>query len=158
MKRTAHNRKYPDFFICKECSVYIPNKTGHPRSFCSRKCHSSYSSKNHNRTVFKCGDKHWNYTKDRSKVIKRSKTIFTNKQQRLIAEKCDFICNICSFEFVIKKPFYKAKKIMSFDHIIPIRLNGEHSIDNGQLLCRSCNKIKTNADVKEIIKHRQANS
>lgn len=38
------------------------------------------------------------------------------------------------------------------DHILPVGLGGEPSADNARLLCRSCHKDKTAADIGRICK------
>lgn len=34
----AWNKKYPDFWTCPICNTEFPNKTGHNRKYCSKKC------------------------------------------------------------------------------------------------------------------------
>ena len=36
--RIPHNKKHPDFWVCKQCGIKFKNKTGHVMKYCSRKC------------------------------------------------------------------------------------------------------------------------
>ena len=48
-------------------------------------------------------------------------------------ERDDFTCQHCG-----------SRKKLSIDHIYPVSLGGETSLDNLQTLCRRCNSIKGN--------------
>ena len=39
-----------------------------------------------------------------------------------------------------------SKRSLQFDHLIPVRLGGAGSIDNLQLLCGDCNRLRLMAD------------
>jgi 5-methylcytosine-specific restriction endonuclease McrA len=50
----------------------------------------------------------------------------------------------------------EIKDTIVMDHIKPIALGGaEFDINNLQLLCKVCNKIKTRQDAKDIAKQRE---
>lgn len=149
------NKKYPDYWICNQCNKEFPNITGHKRKFCSRKCFiNAKKSGYQNENIFKSGKNHWNWKKERNKLIIRThKNIFSHKEKNQISKICNYQCKKCGYKFP-KLPYYKMKKFNPrFDHIIPIGLNGKHKIKNGQLLCKKCEYIKTKQDHKNIIQH-----
>jgi 5-methylcytosine-specific restriction endonuclease McrA len=39
-----------------------------------------------------------------------------------------------------------------FDHVIPDQLLGANDLDNCQVLCRACHRLKTKADIARIAK------
>lgn len=61
---------------------------------------------------------------------------FTAKQKRQLYDSQNGICNICEKEFSMNE--------MEADHIIPWSEGGKTSLDNGQMLCRTCNREKSN--------------
>lgn len=97
---------------------------------------------------FRPGPEHWNYS---GNPMSRDKTRFTYQMIKQIAKKAKYQCEMCGVVFK-QIPIYKQRHLMSFDHIVPIKLGGEHTIKNGQLLCRVCNKKKTRADLIKILK------
>lgn len=60
---------------------------------------------------------------------------FSDKEKRIMYEKQQGICPIC------KKPF--DIKQMEGDHIKPWCEGGKTTLDNGQMLCRDCNRRKS---------------
>lgn len=148
--KTARNKIYPDRWVCQQCGDSFPNKYGSPRKFCSHKCSSAFKKGKQPPGGFLTGDKHWNYT---GKAIVRTYNhlVFNYADKKVIAENCEYTCRMCKSTFEIL-PMYKFQRFVSFDHIIPIALGGEHSTDNGQMLCRPCEKVKNSIDFKKIIK------
>lgn len=61
---------------------------------------------------------------------------FTPSQKRQLYDGQNGICNICEEEFSMNE--------MEADHIIPWSEGGKTSLDNGQILCRTCNREKSN--------------
>lgn len=59
---------------------------------------------------------------------------FSAKQKRQLYDTQSGICNECEKEF--------AMTDMEADHIIPWSKGGKTSLDNGQMLCRTCNREK----------------
>jgi len=41
---------------------------------------------------------------------------------------------------------------LEWDHVIPVAMGGDDSLDNLQPLCKTCHRAKTSADVKAIAK------
>ena len=62
--------------------------------------------------------------------------VFTKKQKALMYEEQEGICPICNEHFEIEE--------MEGDHITPWSEGGKTELANGQLLCRSCNREKSN--------------
>lgn len=44
---------------------------------------------------------------------------------------------------------------VEYDHILPLELGGKHALENIQLLCRECHRVKTALDIKRIAKARR---
>lgn len=73
-------------------------------------------------------------------IRKNNKAFEFNFWQRVILlRKYNFKCTNCSWDVDYTK--------LEFDHIIPVHLGGLPTIENGQILCRSCHKDKS---AKEI--------
>lgn len=61
---------------------------------------------------------------------------FTNSQKRTLYERQKGVCKVCDGEFEIGE--------MEADHITPWSEGGKTELDNGQMLCRECNRRKSN--------------
>jgi len=59
---------------------------------------------------------------------------FTEQEWELLLENSDKACACC------KKPF--AEIVISADHVIPLSCGGTNTIDNIQILCKTCNTKK----------------
>ena len=60
---------------------------------------------------------------------------FTNSQKRTLYTRQKGICPVCTDHFEIAK--------MEADHITPWSQGGKTELDNGQMLCRDCNRRKS---------------
>lgn len=74
----------------------------------------------------------------RVKVNRTKKFEFTFWQRVAILRKFNFACAKCSWNTDYTK--------LEFDHIQPVSMNGETTIDNGQVLCGNCHADKTNEE------------
>ena len=63
---------------------------------------------------------------------------FTDSQKRTLYERQGGICPTCS------EPKKFEINLMEADHIKPWSLGGKTELDNGQMLCRDCNRTKSN--------------
>ena len=61
--------------------------------------------------------------------------VFTDSQKRTLYERQKGICSTCKEHFEIEK--------MEADHITPWSQGGKTELDNGQMLCRDCNRRKS---------------
>lgn len=61
---------------------------------------------------------------------------FTDSQKRTLYERQNGICPACSEHFELKQ--------MEADHITPWSQGGKTDLKNGQMLCRDCNRRKSN--------------
>jgi predicted restriction endonuclease len=61
---------------------------------------------------------------------------FTESNKRTLYERQQGICNACKERFEIGQ--------MEADHIKPWSQGGKTELDNGQMLCRECNRSKSN--------------
>ena len=73
-----------------------------------------------------------------NKTVEKALSIrtFTEKQKRQVYEKQEGICTICGKEFEISE--------MEADHITPWSKGGTTTIDNLQMICKHCNRTKSN--------------
>jgi hypothetical protein len=62
--------------------------------------------------------------------------LFSNSQKRTMYESRGGGCNICKNKFNIME--------MEADHITPWSEGGKTTIENGQMLCKTCNRMKSN--------------
>lgn len=62
--------------------------------------------------------------------------VFTDSQKRTLYERQKGICPACSERFELKQ--------MEADHITPWSQGGKTDLKNGQMLCRDCNRRKSN--------------
>lgn len=49
-------------------------------------------------------------------------------------------CPLCGIELSWGKPGLPTS--VEADHIVPVRLGGQNTLDNGQAICRTCNRSK----------------
>lgn len=61
---------------------------------------------------------------------------FTEKQKRKMYEEQNGVCPMCDKHFEIDE--------MEADHITPWSEGGKTELDNGQMLCITCNREKSN--------------
>ncbi|MDE9532203.1 HNH endonuclease, partial [Xenorhabdus bovienii] len=61
---------------------------------------------------------------------------FTESNKRILYERQKGICCLCKNHFTIKE--------MEADHITPWSQGGKTELINGQMLCRDCNRRKSN--------------
>lgn len=67
-----------------------------------------------------------------------------------IAFRQDYKCAICSYEWGEGCYIEDQSRVPETDHIIPICHLGEAlGVDNHQLICKCCHKIKTKKDLRE---------
>lgn len=69
---------------------------------------------------------------------------FTRKQRAEIALRAGGCCERCGARLKIGEG--------DADHILPVELGGESTVENGQWICRPCHKSKTADDIRQIRK------
>jgi 5-methylcytosine-specific restriction endonuclease McrA len=74
-----------------------------------------------------------------------------NKLHRFaVYEKCNYSCVFCGLKFDVPDNWDKKSALFQYgfyleiDHINPISISGDDSIENKQALCRNCNNKKSN--------------
>ena len=75
---------------------------------------------------------------------------FSGKVRSLAFKRCEGKCEKCGAKLKVGEGEY--------DHIIPLALTGESTLDNCQVLCRPCHRdpgAKTAEDVKAIAKSKR---
>lgn len=75
--------------------------------------------------------------------MKRHK--MSKKERQKVYDKCNGHCAYCGKEIEYKD--------MQVDHVKPLRIGGEDSIDNMLPACRSCNHYKSTLDVEGFRKY-----
>jgi 5-methylcytosine-specific restriction enzyme A len=73
-----------------------------------------------------------------------SRKEFTRKTKAKGFERSNGLCEKCSAKLKVGEA--------EFDHVLPCALGGDNSLDNLEVLCRSCHKDKTADDVRGIRK------
>ena len=101
-----------------------------------------------NPSWFKTGKKHWNYNPNRDEVGLRTVCGFTKVQRREIYIRDNGICQKCGKLCEIDVDKNHPDKV-NIDHIIPIVFGGTNNIDNGRVLCFTCNQEKRNEEMKK---------
>ena len=69
---------------------------------------------------------------------------FTRKDRAAIALRANGCCEICGMRLKVGEG--------DADHILPVDLGGDSTIENGRWICRPCHKGKTANDVRMIRK------
>jgi hypothetical protein len=94
--RKAWNKKYPDFWICKECKKKFPNKTGHIRRFCSKNCYwvakrrTSKKGLKYKQGLFQAKEKHHNWKGGKPNCIGCGKQINWGRKTNRCRE-CSYV-------------------------------------------------------------------
>ena len=140
LKRQQWAEAYvPKQRVCKECDVEFMTECGDKHSvFCCRSC-----AEKHERRMEHQTERHRNYMK---KVKARRERQIASRDagdvsyERLF-KRDNGICQICGM------PVHPVKLSDdnwdgTIDHIVPLSLGGEHSLNNCQLAHRICNSLK----------------
>jgi 5-methylcytosine-specific restriction endonuclease McrA len=142
-EKAAHWQGGMDEMSCEICGkhfFYKENKARR-RRFCSVKCQAFAKH------LESTGENHWNYKHGKGSAASGIKH-FTYEyrqwhKQLLTAEKS---CRKCG-----------STNRLETDHIIPIFIDSSKAfdIDNGQVLCYDCHRLKTLDDIQDIAEHRR---
>ena len=82
-------------------------------------------------------------------MIRRNSIKINDLKQELL-DLYNYSCSVCAQQF--------PQHQLIYDHITPVALGGSlYDRPNGQLLCYSCNKIKTKKDKSRIRSFKYAN-
>ena len=128
----------PRVFRCKECGIEFVTECGFPRSvFCSDICANIYMRKQEHKTA-----RHQAFTAECKR--KRDRIVGSSKETveyEKVYERDKGVCQICGLPVSADK-FIDESWGGSIDHVIPLSMGGEHTIDNCQLAHRICNSLK----------------
>lgn len=139
-KRDEWQEKYiPKTATCKECGTVFTTECGNKRSvFCCQSCADRYEKVKEHQSK-----KHKDYMKKFK--AKREKQIKQGFVEEVLFEQIykrdNGICQICGL------PVHPVKGCDNnwdgtIDHIVPLSINGKHSMTNCQLAHRICNSLK----------------
>lgn len=140
--RDEREKKYISrTYVCKECGTVFTTKFTDTHSvFCCKSC-----AEKHDRRIEHQSERHRKYMRrfksQREKQIRDN--FVENVSYNSIYKRDRGICQICGLPVVYDK---HADNNWSgtIDHIVPVSLNGEHSMKNCQLAHRLCNSLKSN--------------
>lgn len=155
-------------FKCDYCEKENEEKQSHykksKRHFCNRKCQGKFYSEripfweqSAYKGVRKRGESrqvyHNKYRKAHPKRISHLKARRYAREKGADGSHTLEEWNNLLAEFDYRCAFYRKKKKLTKDHIIPLSENGTDYIDNIQPLCRSCNsrKWKFTYENKELL-------
>lgn len=113
---------------CSDCEEILPLSNFNQRNGRCKPCQSAYA------TIFGSRDKRRQQIADRSDGTLHSKSI-----SKLFREATE--CPVCSVSMK-----WKDKTL---DHIVPLCNDGEHSVKNVIVMCRSCNQQKFTKNLQD---------
>lgn len=128
--------------VCKECGTEFMTECGDKHSvFCCKACADKHERRAEHKT-----ERHRIYMRGQKKQRKQqvARTDAGDVDFNSLFERDNGICQICGMDV------HWVKHIDNnwdgtIDHIVPLSLGGEHSMDNCQLAHRVCNSIKLKA-------------
>ena len=119
-KKCAGNNRPRRYATCEQCGSEFATRAERVERFCSTECYGK-----HCRT-------------ERFPVAGRRHGLnFTARMRRELLVLADGRCARCG-----------TTEELEFDHVQPLFQGGENTVANGQVLCRSCHREKTNAELR----------
>lgn len=116
--------------VCKQCGIsFIAEYGTKKRVFCSIKCAGKFAHRK----------KHGMY----KKRIKKVSLEFVDPYK--VMKRDGYRCKICGIETPLSKRGKYEPDSPEIDHMIPLGKGGFHAYINVQLLCRSCNALKSDS-------------
>ena len=105
-----------------------------------------------------CSNKWRNRNKD--KRINKSNLVDADITLEKLFKRDGGTCYICGGECDFNDDhttdsghWYAGEKYPSIDHLLPLARDGKHAWDNIRLACRSCNTMKSDALIEDILEH-----
>lgn len=133
----------PRKYICKECGTEFTTECGDTHSvFCCQRCADKNERRKEHQT-----DRHKQYMKTMKHVREKQiaaafvETVYYDA----IFERDHGTCQICGLPVSVNAG-REGRWSGTIDHIIPLSLGGEHSMNNCQLAHRVCNSLKCQSD------------
>lgn len=138
----------PRTYTCKECGTEFTTECGNKHSvFCCNSCSEKYERRHEHNTA-----RHKEYIKKQKKQreTQLAQSFIEVVDYSDIFQRDNGICQICGM------PVHPTKGIDNnwdgtIDHIVPLSIGGEHSVDNCQLAHRICNSLKCQETKKYTI-------
>lgn len=148
---SASRRKHPEAH-CAICGNVFQT-TNIRKTYCSRACvyeaHRRHgliecewcgkSFKRSNRATRYCSARC--YGDSMLSAFPRKGKEFSKAVRRAIKERDNYACVVCG-----------STHRLEIDHIVPIALGGDNSIDNGQALCHKCHRAKSLRQRKQVLR------
>jgi 5-methylcytosine-specific restriction endonuclease McrA len=121
---------------CKQCGKPVGYTFGRGKVYCSKLCLKTANKGKPKSENEKAARK-------RRKLIQRGAKVglpFTHKE---VFDRAGWKCQLCGVPTPERLRGTYKPNAPELDHCRPLAKGGEHSIDNAQLLCRSCNSWKS---------------
>ena len=129
---------------CKRCGMQFRSR-GNKKLYCSSQCCDLAALQRRDKRVSKCPVREDIFIEN---IIKRD----------------NGICHICSLPVVLNVDRVKHLLSPTIDHVVPVSLGGNHTVDNVKLAHRICNSVRGNKPLtielseicnRRVIQHQQ---
>lgn len=126
----ANQRDNPE--TCTNCGDEFIRKYGEKSKMCSDKCKEEYHRKMRSKVKY------------RRKMLKRGASVSQNIDPMKVLKRDKHRCQMCGCKTPKRLRGTIKDNAPEIDHIVPLSEGGNHSYNNVQTLCRSCNQSKSN--------------
>ncbi len=124
---------------CSFCGErFCPSYGDMRQKFCSKECRVKFSNKN------KSGNTH-------RRRAKKYGGVFCSFDKKIVFDRDGWRCRACWIATPPERQGLKTHDAPELDHVVPLSAGGDHSIENTQCLCRSCNSIKGRMSMRALL-------
>lgn len=123
---------------CGECgSAFAPGYGDRRQKYCSIDCRTKHEYRQ------SAGSTHRRRAKKHGGAYVEFKKIE-------VFERDGWLCRLCGIATPREKQGLRVHDAPELDHIVPLAVGGDHSKDNTQCLCRSCNALKGARTMQQV--------